>query len=193
MSNMDVNERKSLEDLLTEYARQAERLREQICEIRRHHIERILKLFEECRRVDRTLTMQTAELKFQFDSIQNQIDQLQRCWHDSSDAGAWESESVAVNEVGHQERERPLSAMLGKLLGYRDKQNGEIAHTINSTSPIGQKSPQKPHAAGCKKVKSLKRRSGPLDSEEVRKVAEMARRLASYQNLPINYPCVHKH
>lgn len=186
MSNMDVRERKSLEDLLIEYTRQAEGLREQICEIRRLHIERILKLFEECRKVDKTLTMQTAELKFHIDNIQTHIDHLQRCWHDSGDTGSGESESVAANGRGHSERERPISAMMGKLLACRDNQNGEIPHTIASTFPVGQKSPTKPNSGDSEKKKSLKKRSGPLNSEEVRQVAEMARRLASYQNLPIH-------
>lgn len=180
MSNMDVNERISLESLLTEYARQAERLGEQICEIRRQHIERTLKLFEECRRVDRTLTMQTTELKAHIDRLQKHINQLQPSRQDRGDIHAEESKSVAVNLQERHERERPLTAIMEKLLACPEKQKGENPDTVGSTCPSGQKSPQKP-------------RSGPLDSEEVKKVAEMARRLASYQNLPIHYPCLHQH
>jgi len=190
---MDVNKCKSSKDLLNEYARQAERLREQICEIREQHIKRILKLSDECRRVNRALTMQTTELKSNIERIQKQIDQLQRDRFYSSDSGAEDTESIIENGRGRLERERPLSTMLGKLLACPDNQNLGISRTMTPPAQLELKRTGKPNAGDSKEKNSYKRRSGKLDSEEVRQVAELARRLASYQNLPIHQPCISRH
>jgi len=188
MNSMDVGKRRSTAELLSEFARQAEQLREQICQIRSQQIERILKLSDECRKVDISLTKQTAELKSHVERIQQQIDQLHRCRRERDQLGAGGADSIATSGRTHPETERPLSKMLGKLLTSQDSENGKILRTITPNAPIGHKCTQKPHEEGSEKATRAKRRSGPLDSEEVRRVADLAKRLASYQYLPALRP-----
>jgi len=187
---MDVGKRRSTEEVLSELTRQAGLLREQICRIRRQQIDRILKLFDECRRVDKSLTTETAELKSHVERIQQQIDQLHRSRQEAGQLGAPRADEIAEGEHVRRQTDRPLSKMLGRLLTCPDSDNGSIPRNFDSNAAIAHKSTQKPHAGGTEEVKGAKRRSGPLDSEQIRDIAELARRLASFQNLPMHRPGV---
>jgi len=177
MNSVDISGCRSAEDMLSENARQAECLREQICQLRRQQIDRILKLFDECRRVDKSLTLQTAELKSHVERIQQQIDELHRFRQDGGQLGRDKAESIAANEHLHPENERPLSKMLGKLLTPPDSEDGRVLRTITRNTSICQKYSQGP-VQGSEQATGSKRKTGPLDSEELRKVAELGRRLA---------------
>jgi len=193
MNSMDVVNGRSAEDMLSEFAGQAERLREQICHIRSQQIDRILKLFDECRRVDVSLTKQTAELKSHVERIQRQIDQLNRGRRQGRQAEADGIESIAPGEHAHSATERPLSKMLRKLLTGPDTQDGRVLQNFTPNAPIGRQSTQKPRAGGSEAAKGAGNQSGPLDREEISRVAELARRLASYQDLPARQPCIRRH
>jgi len=193
MNSMDVGKRRSTEELLSEFRREAELLREQICQIRRQQIDRILRLSDECRRVDRSLTMQTAELKSHVERIQRQIDQLHRCRQEAGQLGAGRADEIAEGEHVRREIERPLSKMLGKLLTCPDSENGRILRNFTPNAPTGAESAQRPHAGGSEEAKGAKRRSGPLDSEQIRGIADLAKRLASYQDLPVGQSCIRRH
>jgi len=193
MNSMDVGTCRSTEELLSGFTREAELLREQICQIRRQQIDRILKLFDECRRVDKSLTTETAELKSHVKRIQRQIDQLHRRQQGEVELGAGRADEIAEAEPVRREIERPLSKMLGRLLTCPDSENGSIHRNITPNALIGDKSAQRPRAGGSEKAKGAKGRSGPLNCEEIRGIAELARRLASYQDMPVRQSCIRRH